>query len=551
MRFLSSLVVFVLALSASPLFADVVSAGAVQVLLPVNGSIYGITSVVATARDGRSMVVSSGALLVGGTTFNAFFFDRFGQQVATPFVISFPAGQSAYSFDIGVSSSGFMLVYDATPNAAAGNNREVFFRQYSFTGQLLASGQANTLTTLDESRPSCTGLATGGYAITWVRRPLFTPGASQGIYLRRFDGMGMAVDTTEVRVDAVVGNFGAQDAPVISAWPAGQMVVVWLDGPSNGSLGQSSPDNFGQAIVARFLSSTLQPASAINLVVNSITANDQFDPRVDADDRNTCIIGWCGETTPAQVDGYSRRFNSSGLVLDATDTLLTPTNTTSQYLTSVGMSSNGEGTAVWMDGLSTPGQPAPRNSFARLSQQGTLIESNFVEAGGTVNETHSIPKIGVDEYGNILCAYSVSLFTTTSQPTLRVRRLARTCITPGSATLPLGGSLSLILSLPSDANRPYVLAASAGQGPLPVDTRLLRLNWDLILNLSVFQGGGGVFYNFIDILGPGGYSSMPAVIVPNLPSLVGLNITFAVATGLTTAPSGVNTFSDNLVLQIQ
>ena len=550
MRSISSFVAVVFVLSAAPLFADIVSAGAVQVLLPASSSIYGVASVVATARDGRSMVVASSALITGGYSFSAFFFDRFGQQVAAPQVIAFPAGQAAYNFDVAASSSGFMMVYDATPSAAAGTNREVYYRMYSFTGQLLANGQANTITSLDESRPGCAPLAGGGFALVWVRQWLIPGSPSQGIYLRRYSNTGAAVDAMEVRVDATTNSFGAQDAPVVSAWPTGQLVVVWHDGTPDGLPGQTSPDNFGQAIVARFLSNTLQPTSVNNLVVNSITANDQFDPRVAADDRNTCLIGWCGETTAAQVDGYCRRFSSTGLVLTPTDLLLTPTNTSSQFLTSVGISSNGEGVAVWMDGTNTPGQPAPRNSYARLTQQGALIESNFVEAGGTANEIHSLPKIGADEYGNILCAYTVAVFATTNQPTLRLRRLARTCITPGAATLPIGGSMSLILSLPSDANQPYLLACSAGQGPLPLDTRLLRLDWDLILNLSVFQGGAGIFYNFTGFLGVTGFSSDPAVIVPNMPSLAGLNLHFAAVTGVMAAPSGVNTVTDTLSMTL-
>lgn len=548
MRLISG-VLLVTMILMQPALADIVSGGAIQALIPASSSIYGISPVVGMARDGRCMVVSSSAQLVGGSAFNAWIFDRLGQQMGPTINITFPAGQTAYNFDVCASSAGFMFVYDATPTSTSGNNREVFYRQYSYAGQLLSSGQVNTLTNYDESRPGCTALPGGGYAVVWVRRPL-TTGTSQGIYVRRYNAAGVATDTTEVRVDATAGNYGAQDAPVIAAWPTGQLVAVWHDGTPNGLPGQSSPDNYGQAIVARFLSATLQPSSAGNLVINSFTANDQFDPRVATDDRSTCVIGWCGETTAAQVDGYCRRFTSAGQLVDFADTLLTPTNNASQFLTTVGMTSNGEAVAAWLDSTGTPGQPAPRNGFARISQQGTLIESGLVEAGGTAAETQSIPKLGVDEYGNFLCAWPVGIFVTSTQYALRVRRFARTCITAGGPNLPLGGSISLILSLPSDANRPYLMACSAGTGPLPVDTRMLRLDWDLLLNLSAFQGGAGVFLGFSGFLGAGGYSPMPAVLVPNLPALSGLTLHFAVVTGLATAPSGVNTISDTLSLPV-
>ena len=119
------------------------------------------------------------------------------------------------------------------------------------------------------------------------------------------------------------------------------------------------------------------------------------------------------------------------------------------------------------------------------------------------------------------------------------------------ANLTPGASFSILLDSPSDGNAPYVLACSAGLGPTPIDTRTLRLDLDILFDLSVFQGGAGIFNNFLGTLGANGTTSAPSVVVPTLPQLSGVTLYFAFATGRTGTPNGINTISDTASITIQ
>jgi hypothetical protein len=535
---------------AAPAWADPVSAGTLVNLLPINGSVSASRPSVATAPTGETVITwVRTAGFVGPVEVS--FLDRAGTLVSGPTTLNM-GNLSAVNVSCAATPTGFMVAFDADSGVAG--NRDIYYRTYNLTGTETGSGQANTNTNLDESRPACAGRPNGDYIMAWLRTQPFGAPPSSGIFVRRITNTGAAIDPTDVRVDSpTVLNFGRQDGPAVGWWPSGRIIVGWHDGTFNAAASPSdSPDGHGQGLLYRIFDANLMAATA-PLVANATTADDQFEAVIACDDRDRAIIGWCGDISPLRVDAWVRRFDDQGTPLDATDLDLTPTNFSSdQFLMSVAATPSGEWLASWMDGSSTTSQPGPRCGWARLAQDRAMITQGLTESGGPATETHAFPRLSMDAFGNFVTAWQVE--SSTGGVGVRYRRYNRNMITVSTSTPPRGTAFNLTLDSPSDANNIYLLAASGGTGPTPLDTRIIRLTQDVLLEYVVFGGGsnGPIFFNFTGSLDSFGRATTPAVFVPNQPFLAGVTVYFAFATGGGPQfPSGINTISDTVSVTIQ
>lgn len=544
-------VALVVSILASMARADVVTAGTILTLVTLSNTVTSSVPTVATAPTGETLVtwVRGGNPL---STLNVAFFNPAGNLISGPTVITLPGGQSPATTVAAATPTGFAIAYEVFPGGGV-TAKDIYLRTFNLTGIEIGSGIVNTLTTLDEGRPSCDGYLNGDFIVAWARkRTGATPSA--GIYVRRFSPNALPLDATEVRVD--VGgsavNVGYQDATSVSTWPSGRVCVAWQDGVNGSTLPTQSADGSGNGIFFAILDPGLNLAFG-PAVANQITNRDQFEPNVACDDRNVCVIGWCGDTNTTLIDAYVRHFEDTGAPRQVADFNVTSANTTNnQFLMGAVITSNGETAITWMDEGATLTQPGPRPGFARFRQNHTLIESGLVESGGPSNETHSFPRLGSDQFGNLRVAWQVLRTGVAGNDIgLRFRTLNRNMISLGSPVVPNGGATSVFLDSPSDANAAYVVAASLTQGPLFLDTRFIPLGYDFLFDLSVFQGGGGVFFSFLGTLNAAGFTNFPAVVIPPTPPLSGVQVHLAFATGGSNAPSGVNTMSHATTLTIQ
>jgi hypothetical protein len=535
-------------LASLPARADVVTAGAITNLVATATTITSCAPVVATNPLGRSIIAWT-QVQAPSFQVRVAFVDASGALVSGPTTITLPAGQSPGTVTAAATPMGFAIAYEIYPSPLS-TTKDIYLQTFNLAGNPTGNTIAHSASATDEGRQSCAGFLNGNFIVAWARKRVGTT-PSGGVYVRRFTSTAAPIDPVEVRVDNAALNVGYQDATGVATWPSGKVVVTWQDGLAGSTIPSQTPDGYGQGILYTVLDANLVP-TALNVVATTITANNQFEPNVACDHRNGFVLGWCGDTTPTLVDAYVRRYTDAGAALDATDVNVTPGNTsTNQYLMGVAMTSNGESAATWMDESSTTGQPGPRVGFARYRQDRTLIEAGLVQPGGTAMDSQAFPRVGSDQYGNLLVAYQVATSGPGGNATgLNFRRLRRNMIAFGLPSPPPSGVSTIFLDSPSDANALYVVACSAGLGPLPLDTRHIRLDYDFLFDLSVFQGGGGIFFSFQGMLGPQGTTSFPAVVVPNLPFLSGLTIHYAFATGGSGAPSGVNTVSDTASMTI-
>lgn len=114
-------------------------------------------------------------------------------------------------------------------------------------------------------------------------------------------------------------------------------------------------------------------------------------------------------------------------------------------------------------------------------------------------------------------------------------RLVRQCLAflldpmplQAPATTPIGTQLDLVLSLPTEAGRPYLLFASLGSQPgIPLPGgALLPLQSDFLVSASL-DPGNPFFHGFLGGLDAGG-AAAPYVLVPYLPPIAGTQVCFA------------------------
>ena len=531
--------------------ADPVTASTIATLLASSASVDTAVPSVASTPDGQTIVAWVEA--VGFTrTLRVAFLDRTGTLVSGPSTVNLGT-LNPIEIDAAATPNGFMVCFGADTTTTVGL-RDIHYRTFDLLGTETGSGQANTLTALDESRPKCDGNFAGDYCITWRRTAAFGVAPSSGIFARRFNSTGGAIDATEVRVDdPLVGFFANQDGPSVGFWNSGRLVFTWTDG-TNGTPASTtnSPDGHGQGVLARFFDASMTPLTSA-IVVTATTANDQFEPLVAVDALDGCVIGWCGDTTPTLVDAYIRRFDNAGNALDANDQNLTLSNFSSdQFLMGLGVAANGEIVASWHDQTATPGQPGPRVGWARLDQNANQYGSGLFETGGPASASHYFPRIGVDQFGNFVGAWQI--FTPGSPVEIRMRRYQRNMLAVTTTTPTVGGFLSVFIDSPSDANAPYLIGVSGGPGPFYFGSRTVGLTQDALLDY-VTTGGGGIagpiFYNFAGMLDATGSTSLPGVLIPNYPPLSGQSVYFVFATGNgPAAAGGVNTISESLQVTI-
>jgi hypothetical protein len=183
-----------------------------------------------------------------------------------------------------------------------GSSGGIYGQRYSSSGTKVSTEfKINTYTTSDQSFPSVTALADGGWLVTWESSG--QDASSRGIYGQRYSSTGTAVGI-EFRVNSYTTN--AQSNPSVTALVDGGWLVTWQssgqDGSSNGIYGQRY-SNSGTTVGTEFR-------------VNTYTPNDQASPSVTALADGGWLVTWESGAQDGSFYGiYGQRFSSSGTLV--------------------------------------------------------------------------------------------------------------------------------------------------------------------------------------------------------------------------------------------
>ncbi|WP_170985159.1 Ig-like domain-containing protein [Roseomonas sp. AR75] len=128
-----------------------------------------------------------------------------------------------------LADGGFVVTWSSSGQDGSGWG--IYGQRYDAAGNAAgAEFRANTYTDSDQSYPSVTALAEGGFVVTWMSNG--QDGGSYGIYGQRYDAAGNAAGA-EFRANTY--NSGDQSYPSVAALADGGFVVTWMSYPQDGS----------------------------------------------------------------------------------------------------------------------------------------------------------------------------------------------------------------------------------------------------------------------------------------------------------------------------
>jgi hypothetical protein len=158
-----------------------------------------------------------------------------------------------------------------------------------------------------------------------------------GIFARRFDSLGNALDPNDFQVNTYTTNY--QYRASVGVAPSGDFVVVWTSGGQYGS---------GGRIHARRYDSAGNPLDPTDFQVNTFTTSTQDWPSVGVGPKGEFVVAWESNGQDGSDSGiFARRFDSAGNPLDPTDFQVNTFTTSRQHRPSVGVAPSGDFVVAW------------------------------------------------------------------------------------------------------------------------------------------------------------------------------------------------------------
>ncbi|MDK9697443.1 MAG: hypothetical protein OEL76_13750 [Siculibacillus sp.] len=158
--------------------------------------------------------------------------------------------------------------------------------------------RVDTTTTADQTAPTVTALADGGWVVVWTSAD--QDGSGTGVYLQRLDATGTPVGG-EVRVTTTTAE--DQAAPVIAALPDGGWVVAWHS---------HQPDIRSWDILQQRFGADGVPVGS-ETVVNTVPAFAQTEPTIASLGDGGWIVSWQSLDQDGSNWGiYQQRFAPDG-----------------------------------------------------------------------------------------------------------------------------------------------------------------------------------------------------------------------------------------------
>jgi hypothetical protein len=149
-------------------------------------------------------------------------FEASGTGIGTEFRVNRYTNDSQTSPTVtGLADGGYVITWTSTGQDGSGFG--IYAQRFNASDVAVGSEtRVNSHTVDDQSIPEVTALVDGGYIITWVSAS--QNGSVWDIYAQRFDGSGAAVGS-ELRVNTTTSGF--QTAPAVSGLANGGYVVTW------------------------------------------------------------------------------------------------------------------------------------------------------------------------------------------------------------------------------------------------------------------------------------------------------------------------------------
>ncbi len=202
----------------------------------------------------------------------------------------------------------------------------------------------NTIVSLDQTAPTVTALANGGFVVAWTDFS-FSPDDPDptGVRAQLFDANGQRVGA-EFLVNTVVAN--SQNSPSITGLSDGRFVVAWT---LNGS--QTGGDTSLSSIRAQIFNAN-GTASGAEFLVNTTVTDRQEEPAITALANGRFVITWTDNSRspddPSFLAIRAQMFNASGTKSGA-EFLVNTTVTGFQQNATITALAGGGFVVTWVD----------------------------------------------------------------------------------------------------------------------------------------------------------------------------------------------------------
>jgi hypothetical protein len=168
----------------------------------------------------------------------------------------------------GLKGGGFVVVWQDT-DSPVGDFGGIKARVFNAQVVAMTSDIIVNVTNADvQYQPDVIADTFGNFTVSWTSTS--QDGASDGIYMRRFNANGLAMDSTETLVNST--TLGTQSYGAIEQLPDGHFVVVWsgqgvndIDGVYQRHLYASTDENGGAVIITT--SFTAPPSTTVNIPI--------------------------------------------------------------------------------------------------------------------------------------------------------------------------------------------------------------------------------------------------------------------------------------------
>jgi len=228
--------------------------------------------------------------------------------------------------------------------------------------------QINSYTASVQANPVVTGLANGGYVVSW--QSVSQDGSDFGVFLKVYDKYGKS-STNEIQVNQYTA--GVQAVPEVTSLANGGFVVSWVSDTQ-------PPDSDSWGVFARQFDKTGK-ALTNEFLVNTTTVAGQYEPSVTGTPDGGYLIAW--RSDPG-VDIYKQKFDAEGNKVGG-ELQVNETTAGNQTNPSVASLSNGSSVVTWQ---ST--QLGSSDTFLKVyNKNGDVIKNesivNDVTVGDQVN----------------------------------------------------------------------------------------------------------------------------------------------------------------------
>ena len=254
----------------------------------------------------------------------------------------------------------------------------------------------NHYVSVEDAPPSAAMDAAGNFVVVWESYEDEGDVSGFGVFGRRFDRNGDALDVAFNVTETLINN---QSNPDVASDLNGNFVVVWQADDQDGD---------GHGIFARVFAADGTPLTG-EFQVNTTTVGDQGVPTVAMDADGDFVIAWQGpdaEGTGIFARRYEATFTTTGVTLTPGDEFQVNTETAlDQFSADAAMNADGQFVIVWVSdhlAATIPELDTEKSVFAQwYDSDGTSMGPEvLVHSLDPAFEAQESPAVGIDLNGN-------------------------------------------------------------------------------------------------------------------------------------------------------